>query len=220
DPSMSGTDSSDSDPSDSDSDSDTGHTTGDPCEEMGDNLVDNGSFEIPVVMSPAHWDIYTDAEIPGWHMKWLNGGACDPDDPVTEPVVELQQNLHAIAVDGIQYAELDSDCQGPAHNANTDEETTIRLFQEIDTSVGAKFEIRFWARARPNVPGAQLITATFGSAQLLTDVPAPASWTEYVFVVEIDADITTIAFADTGVPNSLGVFLDHVQVYAIDAQCP
>ena len=27
-------------------------------------------------------------------------------------------------------------------------------------------------------------------------------------------------FADTGVPNSLGVFLDHVQVYAIDAQCP
>ena len=191
---------------------------GPPCEPDSDNLAINGSFED--VASIMYWDIYTSSEMPGWDIEWMNANACDPSDPVQEPVLELHEGgIFTNAQDGRLYAELDSDCQGKGGSNNWDETTTVRISQEIATVTGNSYAVSFSFVRRafvpvpsmPPVPGDQTLAVSFGGQQVF-EAEAPTDWERHTVIVTAQSDAEVLSFADTGLANSLGVFLDDVQV--------
>ena len=184
-----------------------------PIDHFKVNIVANGSFEEPAVFRSSGWDLYTNAEMPGWSVDWLNEQACQAGNPVTEPVIELQQGLLATPVEGEQYAELDSDCQGPGElGSGGPEQTTVVLWQDLDTIPGHEYEFSFFARRRPGEHGTQTLRVLWDGQELVSDVEASADWTEYVFTVTAESEISRIEFMDTGEANSFGIFLDDVKV--------
>ncbi len=189
------------------------------CETDASNLVVNGSFESPVVTRPAQRDLHPSERLPGWDVQWGYTGPCDVDDPVQSPAVGLQKNLHAVAVNGIQYAELDASCHGLDVDASAHETTSARLAQNIDTSAAERYELRFWARQRPGAEGTQRLTVIFANQLLLVGAPVPATWGEFVFQVEAPERVSELLLEDVGAPDSLGVLLDDVRVFALDSDC-
>lgn len=76
-------------------------------------LVVNGGFELPVVTDNALWDIFPDGTVNlGWSVEWMpsavSGGATDPAN------LELHRGVNSwLPQEGEQYAELDTDWDGP-----------------------------------------------------------------------------------------------------------
>jgi len=63
----------------------------------------------------------------------------------------------------------------------------------------------------PPVPGDQTLTVSFGGEDVF-EAEAPAQWERHTVIVTADEASEVLAFADTGLANSLGVFLDDVKV--------
>ncbi len=215
----------------------------DVVENEPDNLVRNGSFERPDVTNRRGWDVYGSSENAlKWEVEWTQEIPCgeededeyeeyygkrpafgdydddDDDDIVEEPVVEIQRNLLTDAVDGLQYAELDSDCQGPGGGGGVDEQTTVRISQTLETVPGAWYQFSFWVQGRTNAPEGDALTFSAfwnGEPVIADEATTRGEWTQYSFEVQATGEETVIAFEDTGTPNSFGVFLDDVVVTAL-----
>ena len=65
--------------------------------QVGENLLINGSFELPVIASL--WADMPNSDVPGWHGSWV-------DETCTAPVrLELQsKDLYSLSPDLNQYA--------------------------------------------------------------------------------------------------------------------
>ncbi|MEO1272655.1 MAG: MopE-related protein, partial [Myxococcota bacterium] len=190
------------------------------CEPTGENLVVNGSFEDGVEVES--WDIYTSSALPGWTVEWVNADACE--DPTQEPVLELHHALLAEAQEGRLYAELDSDCQGPGGSNGEVERPTVRISQHVSTVPGNRYELSFtFIRRGPRsngaeVPGEQTLTVTWGGNEVF-QAEAPTEWERRTMVVTATAFSEELTLADTGLANTLGVFLDDVRVVDLDGDC-
>ncbi|MCB0324954.1 MAG: hypothetical protein KDD69_15330 [Bdellovibrionales bacterium] len=183
------------------------------------NLVVNGGFEEP----PTHgWDIYTSDEVPGWNVAWMAGATpCRPEDGVTEPVLEIQNNASAHPIEGEQYAELDSHCQHPNGNGRKpNTETTIRIWQDVPTVAGKQYRVRFLAQRRPGNHGDQTLTVRWNGNNIFSDLDAPSDWVEFTGTVTATTSSSRIEFMDTGEPNTFGVLLDGVEVYSVQDSMP
>ncbi len=181
--------------------------SGDLCEMNPDSILVNGCFEEPVV-SGGNWNIYDN--VPGWDIAWLDNEPC----PVTniDPSLELQTEATLGDVDvinGDQYAELDTDCDGPSSDSNP-ERTTVEISQTLTTIPGHRYEVSFYFNARPSHIS-QNLRVTIDGVEKFSEA-APSDWSLRTFEFVATSTETVIAFADTGDPNSYGVLIDCINV--------
>lgn len=184
------------------------------------NLVTNGSFEDPIVGTPQNWNIYVGADVPGWSVEWM-----DPTPMEGKPAdanIELHRGVNGwLPQDGEQYAELDSDWDGPGGRINNEPAST-RVYQDIQTQAGCTYDLSFQFSPRPNTSAEDnVLGVTWGGAdvdELSAAGGSQTAWTEHTYTVTATGPTMRLAFEDRGTSNSLGTFLDNVVLEKVS--CP
>jgi len=188
------------------------------CEPVGNNLVQNGGFENPEVTHNKKWEIFPSGTTGlVWTVEWEGGSTSYGGE--TRPVAALAEYHEGVlgsAYEGDQYAELDSDWFGPDDPLNN-EPASVKIWQDITTVTGEVYQISFAFAPRPNTGSGenQLEIKWDGTVKDTISGSAgsgPINWTVKTYEVTASSDLTRIEFTDKGTPNSLGTFLDDVQV--------
>lgn len=187
------------------------------CQPVGDNLVQNGGFEAPLV-SDGGWNIFpsgTSGLV--WSVEWITPGGGRP----SVANLELHRGVLGPAAEGSQYAELDTDWGGPS-DPQSGEPASVRIKQTIATTAGKKYRLSFAFAPRPNTPASDnQLEVRVGGAILATLSGSGGGsivWTPHSYDFIAAGSSTEIAFADLGTENSLGTFLDSVDVHEL--KCP
>jgi len=180
------------------------------------NIVVNGGFEDPVVANAKNWDIYTSGEIPGWSVEWMPGpsmyeGYTRPSDAY----IELQRRvLGWTAIEGYQWAELDSDWDGPVGSLNG-EPASIRIYQDLVTMPGEQYQLKFYFSPRPNTDASNnVLKVTWDGMDIDTITLAGGTdtmWTYHTYALTATGYMTHLEFANMGTSDSLGTLLDDVK---------
>ena len=189
------------------------------CTPTGENLLTNGDFETPVVSAPQLWDIFPSVA-GGWTVDWT--ASVPPTfNSVARPTpanLELHRKVNGwLPQSGDQHSELDSDWQGPTGSLNN-EPATVKIYQDIATTPGAKYEIKFYHSPRPATASSQnSMTVRWEGTDVATVTDdgtgdANTTWTPYTYQKVATGSTTRLEFEAGGPADSLGVFLDNVSV--------
>lgn len=190
------------------------------CTPTGGNLIQNGGFEKPEVTDGAQWQIFNDGDADlDWDVAWVTPGV--PIEKPTTAKLELHEGVLGAAAEGDQYAELDSDWFG-ASNPQSGEPASVRIKQSIPTTIGKKYQLSFQFAPRPNTGVSEnQLEVKVGGVFLDTLSSAGGGsiiWTSHTYEFIATANTTEISFTDLGTENSLGTFLDDVDVRELS--CP
>jgi hypothetical protein len=153
------------------------------------NMLTNGSFEHPSVAAGSSHPF---ASIPGWHLAF-------------GPNIELQNHVAGAPALGDQLAELDSDASSG-------------IFQRVHTEAGRLYRLQFFASARPGTGRAENVLIVrwhrVRLARIVLDGRglSQTEWHAYAFKVRATGPRTRLEFADGGVSDSVGTYLDAVKV--------
>lgn len=183
------------------------------------NLVVNGGFEQPVVGAPQLWDIYSSGYSGlGWTIEWrsdipANYGNLVRPNPALQ---ELQRGVNGwLPQEGAQYAELDTDWDGPTGSVNG-EPASVLIYQDISTKCNCKYELKFYFSPRPGTPAEDNTLEISWGGNVIDTISqsggSQTSWTEYTYTLNAAGSVTRLQFTDLGTANSLGTFLDNVSV--------
>lgn len=179
------------------------------------NLVTNGGFESPVVTHNLGWDVY-DSGTPGlgWSVAWWSGSPTY--NGVTRPAVahlELHRGVNGWShAAGAQHAELDTDWDGPGGGLNN-EPASVSIYQDLTTQNGI-YALRYAWSPRPN-HGDNRLEVYWGGTKVAEHSGAGGGspvWTSEQLSVNAAAGTTQLEFREVGTANSLGMFLDAVEV--------
>jgi uncharacterized repeat protein (TIGR01451 family)/LPXTG-motif cell wall-anchored protein len=190
------------------------------------NLIINGGFESPLIADSQSWNIYSNSQINGWKIEWVS---LTPSEYLgySRPIdayLELQNsNVGWDPQEGSQFAELDSDWDGPSGSLNG-EPASAKIYQDISTIPGTTYHISFWFSPRPNT-GLEDNRLQFKWDSEVKDTLEAAgenntTWTEHEYTFTASGDITRLYFTDLGLANSEGTFLDNVSVKCVPPQEP
>ena len=186
------------------------------------NLVVNGGFEAPAVTHSLGWDIY-DSGTPGlgWTVDWWAGAPTY--NGVTRPTpahLELHRSVNGWAhAEGAQHAELDTDWDGPGGGLNN-EPASVSLYQDLPTQNGI-YTLRYAWSPRPNHAN-NALEVYWGGVKVAEHSGAgggATSWTLETLSVTAAAGTTQLEFREVGTANSLGMFLDAVEVELEELIC-
>ena len=155
------------------------------------NLVVNGGFEAPVIPMGGY-QVFS--SIPGWAI------------PAGHPQFELQRRVAGDPFEGEQHCELDAFV--PA-----------TIFQDVPTSPGQAYDLRFAFSPRPGRPATDnVLRVSWGGAVVTTLVAdgtglSTTSWNVHQFQVTGGPGATTrLTFEDLGTANTYGTYIDDVRV--------
>jgi hypothetical protein len=156
---------------------------------LGEELMVNGSFEVPSVEeeASAFW-----SDVPGWDLAF-------------GPAIELHNNLLGRAAHGAQHVELDS-------QANSG------IVQDIETTTDARYQIQFSYAPRPgtNNENNKMLVYWNGEEVFFVEADGRAhdetTWQQYRFEVVARGELGVLEFHDAGTSNAYGSFLDDVSV--------
>ena len=194
------------------------------CDETID-LIQNGGFEQPIVDHNKQWNIYVDGtENLEWHVEWL-------DENEIPANIEIHAGVNGWQpAEGNQYAELDSDFDGPDGNINEESASTV-IYQLIDTCPGRYYNLSFAFSPRPGrtAEDNNLTAVAFnaesddgpGTPLAIKEISKDGTglqntdWEQYHVEFMAESLQTIVAFVDNGASNSFGTFLDDVSVHAI-----
>ena len=176
------------------------------------NLLENPSFEEPVVETQQGWDIF-ETGTPGlaWLTEWIYDG----------PGIgwlELHRSVNGWASsDGAQHAELDGDWQGPGSGGN--EPASVAISQIVPTIPGEQYTLMWDFSPRPDTSEIENDLVVFVNGDDIANNSAAGGsdvdWQSDSYSFEAEAPVTAISFADAGRPNSVGTFLDNVGLYCM-----
>jgi len=197
-----------------------------PTCNQGVNLIENGSFENPVISQDADgWDVF-DSVINGlaWIVSWLNPTAESPD------VAKLELQNGFTASEGVQYAELDANFSSIGAEFEG-EDSRVVISQSIATIPGYTYSVNFDFAAIPAIPDAEERNVNslpennrmnvLVDGEVIRTVEADgsndddANWTSYTVTFVATTETTEIAFADAGLVDTFGTWLDNVRVYCV-----
>ena len=184
------------------------------------NLVANGSFETPVVIHAKLWNIFDSGTAGlGWTAEWYDGSTSHSGQarPSTA-YLELHRGVKGwLPYDGQQYAELDTDWDGP-DGSLSGEPASVTIYQDLDTVPGGIYELSFVFSPRPDETDNQLEVKWDGA---VVDTPSASGtglsntkWTAHSYPVTASTATTRLEFTDLSAPDALGTFLDAVSVTA------
>jgi hypothetical protein len=217
-------------------------------------VVNNGFDAIPTTtpngltynITNRHVNAYPDG-FPnlGWKVEWVNSNDVRPEG--LTPKLEIQSNGVAVsgtfADYGSNWVELDSDWTGPFSSSsapnppyrngvlnNTDPNTSngepasVRISQELNTTLPGPYKLEFAFAARPGTDEADNhLIAKWGGSVVFDQTKAPGSvfsWQKFTISdLTTYADKTTLSFEDAGTPDSYGTYLDTVVVTRIGEGC-
>ncbi len=171
------------------------------------NLIENGSFEAPV-LSDNSWNIFQ--TVPGWSFDWMNSTEVTPS-------LELHRGVFSwLANHGSQYAELDGDWYGPSNQGSG---ASTKIWQDIETIENQNYELKFSFSARPNTLSNNNVLGVLwgnnnvlGSPFTLTNNTNQTNWQEYSVDLVGNGEIMRLQFEDRGLEDSMGTFLDNVSL--------
>ncbi len=176
------------------------------------NLIQNGSFETPVVNNSYNRDIYPNGTVPGWSVAWQLGSGNG-----STANIEIQRIYSA--QDGNQYVELDSGFNHP-NGTITNEAASTLLTQNFQTTPGKTYDVTFYLSARPgsnhNDTGVTfylnggVLDSSFNTS--IGEYTSGTYWITRHYKIVASGTTTTIGIGDSGIPNSQGTFLDNVAV--------
>jgi len=195
---------------------------------IGENLIQNGSFENPVV-GGVGWNVY-DSVIGGlvWIVDWINPNTDNLDIPFNPAVAKLElQNIFAYQgpdaplgytpAAGEQYAELDSDLDGPSGAEYNGERTSVAISQILSTIPGATYEFSFKFSPLPHLNTAEnAVKVTIGGIDQGTIsangvANSNTVWVKHAYSIVATSTQTTVKLQDAGITGSLGTLVDDVQ---------
>jgi hypothetical protein len=179
----------------------------------------NGGFETPTPTTSQGWDIYdSGTEGLGWTVEWYDGSTSYGGQTRPEPA-HLEIHTSGTIVDayvGDQYAELDTDWDGPGGGLNG-EPASVKIYQVLDTCPDQEYTLTYAWRGRPGYTSALQVnfadystshSGNSGEWNIVTVTATADDWTE------------TLEFIETGPADSFGMFLDAVSVTKCDGSCP
>ena len=191
-----------------------------PSCDPSENLIVNGGFENPSVSGA--WDIFQDGTSGlGWTVAWQSGSG---DNSLAN--LEIQTSSLWSPQEGNQYAELDSDFDGP-NGSTFNEAASTKISQTIDTIPGQTYTVKFYLAGRPGTDyndnkiifyidevewDASFTTSAVGASDTY--------WYLKEYTFEAVKGQTTIALGDNGDANSFGSFVDNVSVTCGDDTNP
>ncbi len=153
------------------------------------NLITNGSFETPD-QPTGTWSVY--GSIPGWTTTF-------------GPGIEIQDHVTGLAYDGDQFVELDSH----SHSG---------MLQQVAVTAGASYDLSFAYSPRPGVAATStgievwfdggLLDTIAGSGIGLSDT----SWSVLNYSVIPTGNLVNLEFRAVGTSESLGGYIDDVQL--------
>ena len=190
------------------------------------NLVSNGSFELPVGSNPAGWDIFQDGTASlDWSVAWESPQTTFGD--TTRPLLANIEYHFGVASwlpsEGSQYAELDTDWDGPSGPLNG-EPASVRISQNLVTTPGATYKISFDFSPRPGEGSSNNALEVDWDGAAVDTLSADGTgngntaWVTHSYTVTASSALTKIEFADEGTADSLGTFLDNIKVMAVDTK--
>jgi len=169
---------------------------------LGDNLVVNGGFELPIVSS---WAVFADS-YPG--LEWTVEPTISPWDSGVPQGLELQRLSPPHS--GLQYAELDA-------------YDPVRIWQYLSTnSTKGSYTLTYAWSPRPGV-SENIMEVWWDNRKIAThsaDGIGGINWTveTYTGLVPNETAITRLEFVETGPDDQLGMFLDSVSVVQEDTE--
>ncbi|PWB39001.1 MAG: hypothetical protein C3F02_01165 [Parcubacteria group bacterium] len=190
------------------------------------NLVLNAGFEAPVVDTNDNWNIFNSLSSGlEWLVRWITN---NPENP---PLANLELHKNGISGgnwlshEGSQYAELDTDWDGPSGSING-EPASVGIYQDINTIPGQSYHLSFWHSPRPGqgIDDNKLQVSWGGGVITSPTIDADGSalvnnnWIKHEFDLAATTTVTRLEFADLGTPNSLGDFLDDISLTAAGQQ--
>ncbi|OGC78271.1 hypothetical protein A2619_05665 [candidate division WWE3 bacterium RIFOXYD1_FULL_39_9] len=180
------------------------------------NLVDNGSFETPLVTATQNWQIFNSGT--GWDIDWANDSQLvyqgrNRPEPALQ---EYHSGVLGDAKHGDQYTELDSDWFGPNDSLNG-EPALIKISQDINTVAGMQYQLSYWFSPRPDTAAGNNEMKVYVNGDLVgTNGGAGGAsivWTQFTYIFTAEGGTTKIEFVGGGTDDSLGIFLDDVRVH-------
>jgi len=189
-------------------------------------LVINGSFESPLIADSQSWNIFTTSQLNSWNVEWvsLTPSTFNNYTRPTDAYLELQNSLTGFdPQNGNQYAELDSDWDGPTGTLNG-EPASVKIHQDIPTIAGATYHISFWFSPRPNtnLEENRLELQWNGDVKATLEAAGEnnTTWVKHDYTFTATGTTTRLQFADMGYADSEGTFLDNVSVKCVPPQEP
>ncbi len=183
--------------------------------ECREAMAANSSFETPEVNQSAGWDAFDNAEMAGWTATWYGGSASYSGHDRPEPQIELHRGVNGwLPASGSQYVELDTDWTGPI-NDFSGEPASITLAQSIPTIIGNEYTVSWKYSARPNHSNNHLQVQVGGSEVFNSGVISGSSntnWQSESYTFTATTTLTEIRFTELGRADSLGMFVDDIQV--------
>ena len=167
------------------------------------NQVVNGSFEDNNIRNRG-WGVVDQVE--GWTTAYGEG-------------IEIQNNIAGDAADGNSKVELDShDHGGEALGSNS------AMHQDVETVPGQTYRLSVEYSPRPGVAEASNGVEVYFDGKLVDTLTGNGvglgntQWTTHVFNVEASSDSSRIEFRAIGTADSLGGYVDDVQLNEITRQ--
>ncbi len=180
------------------------------------NLVTNGGFESPTVANPPGWNIFPDGTSGlDWQVVWANDPLTylgNPRPDVANAELQRPPLLGFDAYEGSQYAELDTDWDGPV-NTISGEPANVTMSQTFATSPGATYHITYAQHCRSDdthVP-CHLQFDWTGSSSAITD-GSVSEWQVKSFDRTATGTMTTISFTGVEEADSFGALIDAIDV--------
>jgi hypothetical protein len=193
------------------------------CETLGGaELLTNGGFEEPVVATTQGWNIYS-SPVEGWTVEWRGdqsnsyGSWTRPENAYLElhrtGVGEIPSTWTANS--GSQYAELDTDWDGPGGSLNN-EPASVTIWQDVETVEGREYDLSFAFSPRPNHADNRLKVEWCGEE--VADISASGAgksstdWNTYNYSLVGMGGTCRLQFTDMSNGDSYGTFLDDVSL--------
>jgi len=164
------------------------------------NLIVNGDFETPLVgtghrLGATDWDYFTpdgSGKVGGWTVEITgnDGGPIGPD-------LEFWNLNMGPSYSGNQYVELDGF-------------DPTKISQEVSTIAGVRYDLTYaW---RPRIGPTDEMKVWVDGAEVGDHSGAAGSWTAETYSFTASSSSTTIAFAEVGPDDQLGMLLDAVSL--------
>ncbi|MEN6578462.1 MAG: DUF642 domain-containing protein [Phycisphaerales bacterium] len=153
------------------------------------NLIANGSFETPD-QATGTWSVY--GSIPGWTTTF-------------GPGIEIQDHVTGLAYDGDQFVELDS-------------HSNSGMLQQVAVTAGASYDLSFAYSPRPRVAATSTGIEVWFDGGLLDTVAGSGiglsntSWSILNYSVTPTGNLVNLEFRAVGTSESLGGYIDDVQL--------
>jgi hypothetical protein len=171
----------------------------------------NAGFETPVI-SGDNWQIYPSGTPGlGWTVGWAGSYSGAPETANLE-----LQKIYTPA-EGNQYAELDTDWDGPGGGTNG-EQASVVIYQNVPVVPYATYQLSFKLSARPGYDATQNnVRAQFGAIDQTNSLDGTTNedtvWYSFSYPMTNDnSTMKSLTFTDLGTPDSFGMFIDDVRL--------